>query len=660
MHDLRRKTSHFLLLLLTILSPLTIGTEIQSSSDQVLILDASGSMWGQIDGTHKIEIAREVIGGVIQQLPDESRVGLVAYGHRRKGDCSDIEILTAVAPINKAALTKTINDLNPKGKTPITDSVKQAIGLVRGSDQAANIILVSDGLETCGGDPCKAVSDAKAAGVNFVMHVVGFGIEAGENVSSLECAAQAGGGLYFDAKNADELSAALEQAVEKPPLVSGGYLSIKAIANGELSDVAIHVWDRATGEDVGGGRTYRSEETNPRKLLLAAGRYTATIKALEFKGETVRKLDDIVIVEGETVEHTFDYSSGHISIKAVRNGQLSDASVNITRVGERESIAGGRTYTRDTHNPAIYTLTPGRYDVTVTPLEFKGGTSQVFKNIEVIAGETHQELVDFSSGRVGIKVLINDELGDATVHIARQEDGKSVGGGRTYTTARTNPHHTELAPGRYKITVSPVAFSGGKKKVFENIEIIAGQTHEETAEYTSGTLSLKVTENGQLHDATLSISQAGSNASVTGGRSYKSDKSNPKEFKLAVGRYDATIKSLNIEADFLHKFENIVINKAQPVELSHDFKTAVLLVSALNEAKPVTSKIEVINTNTGALIAQARSRTKPSEFHLPPGNYRVETTALKLPSSKPQEQTITLQVGKTAELVMDFAALKNE
>ncbi len=660
MYAFRRKTAHLLLLLLTVISPLTLTAANQPSSDQILILDASGSMWGQIDGTHKIEIAREVMGRPIQKLPGESQVGLVAYGHRRKGDCSDIETLTVVAPINKAALTKTINDLNPKGKTPITDSVKQAIGLVRGSEQAANIILVSDGLETCGGDPCKAVSDAKAAGVNFVMHVVGFGIEAGENVSSLECAAQAGGGLYFDAKNADELSAALEQAVEKPPLVTGGYLSIKAVANGELSDVAIHVWDRATGEDVGGGRTYRSEETNPRKLLLPAGRYKATIKTLEFKGETVRKLDDIVIVEGETVEHTFDYSSGQISIKAVRNGQLSDASVTITRVGERESVASGRTYTSDTHNPSVYTVTPGRYDVTVTPLEFKGATNQVFKNIEVIAGESHQELVDFSSGTASIKVLINDELGDATVNIARQEDDKSVGGGRTYTTARTNPHHSELAPGRYKITVSPVSFSGAEKKVFENIEIIAGKTHEETAEYASGTLSLKVTENGQLHDATLSISQAGTKTSVTGGRSYRSHKSNPKKFILATGRYDAAIKSLNIEVDFRHKFENIVINKGQAVEITHDFKTAVLLVSALNEAKPVTSKIEVINAKTGKWITQARSRDKPREFHLPPGDYRVKVTALKLPDSKPQEQLITLEVGKTAELVMDFAAIKGE
>lgn len=63
MYDFRRKTAHFLLLLLTVIAPLTLAAANPSSSDQILILDASGFMWGQIDGTHKIEIAREVIGG---------------------------------------------------------------------------------------------------------------------------------------------------------------------------------------------------------------------------------------------------------------------------------------------------------------------------------------------------------------------------------------------------------------------------------------------------------------------------------------------------------------------------------------------------------------------------------------------------------------------
>ena len=64
----------------------------------VLVLDASGSMWGQIDGENKIVIARRPMGELLDTLPEDQQLGLVAYGHRRKGDCGDIESLVAPAP----------------------------------------------------------------------------------------------------------------------------------------------------------------------------------------------------------------------------------------------------------------------------------------------------------------------------------------------------------------------------------------------------------------------------------------------------------------------------------------------------------------------------------------------------------------------------------
>ena len=82
-------------------------------------------------------------------------------------------------------------------------------------EEAATVVLVSDGLETCGGDPCQATRDAKAVGVDFVVHVVGFAVGEGD-VSQLECIAQEGEGLSFSARNASELGAAFAQVVATP------------------------------------------------------------------------------------------------------------------------------------------------------------------------------------------------------------------------------------------------------------------------------------------------------------------------------------------------------------------------------------------------------------------------------------------------------------
>ena len=82
-------------------SPLTA----QERPAAILVLDGSGSMWGQIDGTAKITIAQDVIGGLMTTLPADLDLGLTVYGHRRKGDCADIETLVMPGPDTRGAIT---------------------------------------------------------------------------------------------------------------------------------------------------------------------------------------------------------------------------------------------------------------------------------------------------------------------------------------------------------------------------------------------------------------------------------------------------------------------------------------------------------------------------------------------------------------------------
>ena len=135
---------------------LSLGLSFAASAeegDAILVLDASGSMWGQIDGENKIVIARRVIDELLNDLPTERRLGLVAYGHRRKGDCGDIEELAAVGA-SREAISAAVNGINPKGKTPLSDAVRFAAERLKYTEERATVILVSDGIETCDVDPC--------------------------------------------------------------------------------------------------------------------------------------------------------------------------------------------------------------------------------------------------------------------------------------------------------------------------------------------------------------------------------------------------------------------------------------------------------------------------------------------------------------------------
>lgn len=82
--------------ILTFLLCLPLASLAQDRPDTILVLDGSGSMWGQIDGIAKITIARDVVTQLLADIPDDQVLGLTVYGHRRRGNCTDIE--TVVAP----------------------------------------------------------------------------------------------------------------------------------------------------------------------------------------------------------------------------------------------------------------------------------------------------------------------------------------------------------------------------------------------------------------------------------------------------------------------------------------------------------------------------------------------------------------------------------
>ncbi|MCB1831266.1 MAG: VWA domain-containing protein [Gammaproteobacteria bacterium] len=509
----------------------------------VLILDASGSMWGQVEGRNKIVIARAALDDLIRDLPDAAQTALITYGHRRKGDCKDIETLAPLGPIDKSRLMEMIDSLNPIGMTPLTDAVKAALSLVH-SGENPTIILISDGLETCGGDPCKAVSEAKESGINFLLHVVGFGIEE-ENVVQLECAAQAGGGLYFDVKNAADLSVALAQAVAQPTAKTGGRLSIKTVANDQLSDTAITITRRGETATLAAGRTYTGPETNPRLFTLPAGEYDVTIRGLRFTGDAERRFEGVEIFAGESLERVVEFNTGKLSVKVVVNDKLGDAAVRVTRSGDGSAVAERRTYTSSQHNPALFELTAGTYDVSVKPLKSKGSVEKRLAKIEIGAGEAVEREVSYGTGKLSVKVTRNGELSDARVLVYQAGSDKPVAQGRTYANAKNNPKQFMLELGSYDVVVDSLEINGAPQPRFENIELDARSEATQAHNFESGSLELAALFDGLPVDAIFSVAAVDGGAPVASGRSY----ARSKALILAPGRYRVSVKGVKLKGD---------------------------------------------------------------------------------------------------------------
>ena len=152
---------------------------------------------------------------------------MTAYGHRRKGDCADIEDLQPPQAGAGPGIADAMQRLVPRGKTPIADSLQRVGEALSQIEDETSIVLVSDGIETCGGDPCAVAAALHGRDVKLKVHVVGYDVSAdAEAVGQLRCVAEKGGGQYFPADDVAGLSGALttittsvvaQQPVAAPP-----------------------------------------------------------------------------------------------------------------------------------------------------------------------------------------------------------------------------------------------------------------------------------------------------------------------------------------------------------------------------------------------------------------------------------------------------------
>lgn len=190
-------------------SPFPVGGESAQREKINLVFDASGSMNKKLDGVPKIDIARDVLKSVVAGWDDNTERGLLVYGHRKRGDCSDIEQVVPVGMANKQAFIDQADHLTAMGETPIAKALLMAAQDLQYTESKATVILVSDGKEECGGDPCAVAKELEKQGIDFTAHVIGFDVKDPVASKQLRCIAEATGGDYQAARDREEFQAML-------------------------------------------------------------------------------------------------------------------------------------------------------------------------------------------------------------------------------------------------------------------------------------------------------------------------------------------------------------------------------------------------------------------------------------------------------------------
>ncbi|MGI9350299.1 MAG: vWA domain-containing protein [Rhizobiaceae bacterium] len=474
-----------LLILTLFFSFLTVSTTI-AGERAIIVFDASGSMWGQISGKTKIEIARETLGNVLPTFSADMELGLIAYGHRKKGECGDIESIVAPSTGNREAISKAVNNLNPKGKTPLSDAVRQAAAELKFTEDKATVILLTDGIETCDADPCALASELEQKGVDFTAHVVGFGLskEEGQQVA---CLAENTGGKFILARDAGELSKALEEtvvAVEAPkepeptpkPAVTKDNVQITALLSegSEVHDLQGR-YDifKMDGEQVAEKRLMGGYATKV-VVTLEPGRYLMRYKKDMATSETV-----VEVLEGELVERDLVLNAGVLQLSVAPEASLeADKSARIDIYGGSDQRLGG-------YGPKVFVATAG-------PVELVGkiGNAEVSEKIVLKAGEILEKKLIAAAGRL-VGTAVYSQGGEAV-----QEGGirfdvlshkKDLQGKRKRLNGSYSKADYMLPPGKYVLRAKL-----GSAVSEVDVEIEGGSLTETTINMNAGVVEVTV------------------------------------------------------------------------------------------------------------------------------------------------------------------------
>lgn len=190
-------------------------TEISSPQLNVVIaLDSSGSMAENVGGEPKITAAQIAIAEFVDSLPEATQISLIAFGHKGSNadtdkvvSCQGIETVYPLGEKNSDRFKQAVNSFSPTGYTPLAATLKLAgknLASLKNENNRNVIYLVSDGIETCDGNPVEIAKQLQNSNTELIINVIGFDVD-NTAQQQLKAIAEAGGGEYYSASDRTSL-----------------------------------------------------------------------------------------------------------------------------------------------------------------------------------------------------------------------------------------------------------------------------------------------------------------------------------------------------------------------------------------------------------------------------------------------------------------------
>lgn len=419
----------------------------------LFLLDGSGSMLAKWGDTNRIETAKNLLTNMVDSLKVNTNLelGLRVYGHlyaRKSQNCKDTKLEVGFAKNNHQRIIQRLNLIKPKGTTPIAYSLEQAANDFPTEKGYRNIvIIITDGIESCDGDPCAVSLMLQRKGVFLRPFVIGLGL--GTNFhNEFDCI-----GEYHAANNLGDFQKALKQAVKSTL---------------EKTSVSVEILDEQN----------RPKETN---LNVSFINSFTEVSAFDF----VHYIDKNGKPDSVEIDPVLDYTIKVNTIPPAikHNVKVTPGKHNIIRVKAPQgslkvSQEGASSYTNGvqaiiknkTNGQLIHVQNinstqqylTGQYDITFLTLPEK-----TFRSVEIKPSQTRTiKLPD-----PGILNLYNNAAGYGSIYQLDKE-GKQIW---VYDLDQKKTNLTlTLQPGKYKVVFRVGSAPGSKFTAIKAFEIKEG------------------------------------------------------------------------------------------------------------------------------------------------------------------------------------------
>lgn len=447
----------------------------------LFLIDGSGSMWARFETPSekraKIDVVRDLVKPLVP-ANGAARAGIVSFGHHRRGDCKDVEVIAAPGS-DHDTMTGIIDKLNPTGKGPLAEGLRQSFAAI-GASRPAAIVAIGDGPDNCRQDACEAAAELAKASPGVPVHMIAIGVDPGDQ-PRMSCVAKETGGKFFDVRDPVGLAVAISEAgalaFGSAPAAAAASTTPAAHETKAIAGVALHAtlslapkgapldrkahWRISRDGDDATAKLFDAPEI-AENLEPGTYRIEAEIDGQKASGE-------VAIEAGKPAATALALDAGRLKVRMAppKDAAAAPPLVSISEAAEGSRI--GRPVWIGRLDTVDIVLAPGTYTVSMTD-----GQSRHERQVKLALGD-EVVISDLApgSGRMQLSAVAQEggpPLTDVTYSIFEDAPDRPDGRREVQRSAAAQPDFT-LPPGTYYVVAR-----SGYAETRQQLALSAGDT----------------------------------------------------------------------------------------------------------------------------------------------------------------------------------------